>query len=90
MHPGTWTDERLNDLAANLRPLPEQVAKVVQAVEHLTDETRALRGDVGAVREDLRFLRADLSETQRQIAHIGWALAGALLAALVALVVVVA
>ena len=83
MHPGTWTDERLNDLAATLRPLPEQVAKVVQAVEHLTDETRALRGDVGG-REDLRFLREDLSETQRQIAHIGWALAGALVALVVA------
>jgi hypothetical protein len=69
----TWPDERLNELAETLRPLPEQVAKVAQAVDHLTDETKALR--------------ADMSASQRQIAQIGWALATALIAAMVALII---
>jgi len=72
----SWTDARLDDLAATLRPLPEQVARVATAVEHLTDETKALR--------------ADLSQSQRQIAQIGWALSGALIAALIALIVALA
>jgi len=69
----TWTDERLDDLAATLRPLPEQVAKVAQAVDHLTEETKALR--------------KDMSQSQRQIAHIGWALAFALIGAVAALII---
>jgi len=76
MPPDSWTDARLDDLAATLRPLPEQVARVATAVEHLTDETKALR--------------ADLSQSQRQIAQIGWALSGALIAALIALIVALA
>jgi chromosome segregation ATPase len=72
----SWTDERLDDLAAALRPLPEQVAKLSEAVDRLTGETRSIR--------------ADLSSLQRQVAQIGWALAAALLASLVALIVAVA
>ncbi len=70
-----WTDERLDDLAASLRPLPEQVAKVATAVEHLADETRSLR--------------EDLSASQRQITQIGFMLATALIGAVVALVIAV-
>jgi hypothetical protein len=39
------------------------------------------------IREELRGLRDDVSACQRQIAQIGWALAGALLSVIVALVV---
>ena len=69
----TWTDERLDDLAASLRPLPSEVAKVTEAVDRLTTETRSLRGD--------------LSASQRQIAQIGWGLAVALIGAVAALLV---
>ena len=65
----------MDDLAAALRPLPEQVAKVAAAVEHLTEETRSLR--------------QDLSASQRQLAQIGWALAVALIGAVAALIVAV-
>jgi hypothetical protein len=76
MAPETWTDERLDDLAAALRPLPEQVAGLVAAVDHLADETKAMR--------------VDLSASQRQIAQIGWGLVAALLGALAALIVALA
>lgn len=69
----TWTDERLDDLAAALRPLPTEVAKITEAVDRLTDETHSLR--------------QDLSASQRQIVQIGFGLVGALLAAIVALII---
>jgi polyhydroxyalkanoate synthesis regulator phasin len=40
-----------------------------------------------ALREEMRGLRADVSALQRQIAQIGWALAGTQLGVIVALVV---
>jgi hypothetical protein len=70
----------MDDLAAALRPLPEQMARMSEAVDRLTDEVRSMRGD-------LRSLRGDLSGSQRQIAHIGWALSAALIGAVVALLV---
>ena len=72
MPTGSWTDERLDDLAAALRPLPDQVAKLTAAVEHLSDETKSLQ--------------LDLSATQRQIAQIGFMLAASLMGAVVALI----
>jgi prefoldin subunit 5 len=75
-----WTDERLDDLAESLRPLPGEVA--------------ALRVEMGAVRADLRRfgetqdrLAQDLSALQRQIAQIGWGLSAALVGVLVTLIV---
>jgi uncharacterized protein YoxC len=68
-----WTDERLDDLAATLRPLPTEVAKVTEAVDRLTNETHSLR--------------EDLSASQRQIAQIGWVLAAALVGAVAALII---
>jgi hypothetical protein len=82
-----WTDERLDDLAAALKPLPAQVARVTEAVERLTDETWSLREETRSLREETRFIRQDLSASQRQIAQIGWALALALLGAIAALLV---
>lgn len=77
-----WTDERLDDLAASLRPLPMQVARVTEAVDRLTEETHGLR-------QDMYGLRQDMSASQRQIAQIGWALAIALFSAMIALTVAV-
>jgi gas vesicle protein len=73
-----WTDERLDDLAATLE------TSISQTRDELRDEIHALRDEMQA---GFTALRQDLSAVQRQIAHIGWALAGTLAAALVALIV---
>jgi hypothetical protein len=70
----TWPDERLDDLAATLD----------NNIGQVRDEIHGLRQEL---REDFRALRDDLSAGQRQIAQIGWALAGTLIAALVALII---
>src|SRR4051794_39820817 len=53
----TWTDERLDDLATTVVALPTKVAALGEAVEHLNDETRALRdelaGETRALREEV-------------------------------------
>jgi hypothetical protein len=77
-----WTDERLDDLAATLRPLPAQMARNTDAIERLTEEMRAMRADFSA-------MRADLSGLHRQIAQIGWGLSAALVGTLIALIVAV-
>ena len=71
-----WTDERLDELAETLRPLPQQVARLTTAVEHLTQGTRAIRNDLTAL--------------QLQVGKIGWALAVSLLGTVAALVGTVA
>jgi hypothetical protein len=57
----------------------------------LREEIHALREDTRQefrdLRQDFRELRADFSAWQRQIAQIGWALVGTLMAAIVALVI---
>jgi hypothetical protein len=69
-----WPDERIDDLAATLDTNIGQVR----------DEIQGLRQEL---REDFNALRAYLSAGQRQIAQIGWALAGTLIAAMVALII---
>ncbi len=88
-----WTDERLDDLAATLRPLPQQVAALTEAVERLTEETRGIRADFAGLRTEFAGLRTefaglrtDLSASQKQIAQIGWGLAVALIGALGAVI----
>ena len=68
-----WTDERLDDLAATLRPLPAELARNTEAIERLTDEVRSIRTDV--------------SSLQRQIAQIGWGLSFAFVGTMIALIV---
>jgi lysozyme family protein len=82
-----WTDERLDDLAASLRPLPAQMARNTEAIERITEDIRAMRGDMTAMRADMAALRSDFSSSQRQIAPIGWAMATAVVALLIALVI---
>ena len=56
------TEDRLSALEDSLRPLPEQVAKLVEAVDRLTDETKAIRQES---REDMQALRDELREDAR-------------------------
>jgi uncharacterized protein YlxW (UPF0749 family) len=79
-----WTDERLDDLAATLRPLPEEVAKVAQAVEHLTSEIKGLREES---REDSKELRDNLAANQRLQLQLAVGMIFALVAAVTALIV---
>ena len=88
-----WTDERLDDLAATLRPLPAQMARNTEAIERLTEEMSSMRGETSSMRGDHRAdfadIRADLSALHRQIAQIGWGLSAALVGVLIALVIAV-
>jgi hypothetical protein len=92
--PEAWTDDRLDDLAAALRPVPAQLARNTEEIERLTDELRdfreEMREDMRGFREDMRAMRADFSAMQRQLAQIGWGMAGVLVTALVALIVALA
>jgi hypothetical protein len=82
-----WTDERLDDFAAAMRPLPGQVAKLEAEVGQLRDE---MRFGLDRLSHETLGLRQDLSAFQRQLAQIGWTLSGALVAAMIALIVAVA
>jgi chromosome segregation ATPase len=72
-----WTDERLDHLAATL---DTRLATLDTRFDQLHDEIRELRNDIRAQREEF-------SAWQRQNAQIGWALAGTLTAALVAVII---
>ena len=60
-----WSDERLDDLAAALEPLPARVAVLEAMVARLVEENRGLREDVVTI--------------QRQLLQVAWLLVGALL-----------
>jgi hypothetical protein len=67
-----WSDERLDDLAAALEPLPARVAVLEAIVERLVEENRALRDDLLTI--------------QRQLLQVAWLLVGAMLGGAGALV----
>jgi hypothetical protein len=60
-----WSDERLDDLAAAIEPVPARVAVLEALVERLVEENRALR--------------ADLATIQRQLLQVAWLLVGTVL-----------
>jgi hypothetical protein len=60
-----WSDERLDDLAAALEPMPTRVAVLEATVARLVEENRALR--------------IDLVTIQRQLLQVAWLLVGAIL-----------
>ena len=95
MERSAWTDERLNDLAATLDTSVKWVHDEIRALrEDTRQELRGLREEVREdfrdLRQDIRDLRADFSAWQRQIAQIGWALAAALIGAVVAIIIALA
>ena len=73
-------------------------ATLTADIADLREEIRALRTEMHAELRELRtemhqefsLMRQDLSAMQRQIAQIGWALVGTLIAALTALVIALA
>jgi hypothetical protein len=88
-----WTDERLNDLADALEPVPVQVAVLDATVKHLAvslapvpTEIAALTATVDRLTEENRALRADLASTQRLLMQVAWGLVAALLGAAAALI----
>ena len=72
------------------------MARIDRGFDALRDEMREMRSEMREMRRDLtaemREMRADLqgqiSAGQRQMTMIGWGIAGALLAQLIAFVVV--
>ena len=60
-----WSDERLDDLAAALEPVPARVAVLEAMVDRLMEENRVLR--------------TELATTQRQLLQVAWLLVGAML-----------
>jgi hypothetical protein len=60
-----WSDQRLDDLAAALEPVPARVAVLEAIVERLLEENRVLR--------------AELATIQRQLLQVAWLLVGAML-----------
>jgi hypothetical protein len=60
-----WSDERLDDLAAAVEPLPARVAVLEAAVARLVEENRSLR--------------TELATIQRQLLQVAWLLVGAIL-----------
>ena len=80
-----WTDQRLDDLAASLRPLPAQVARLTEVAERNSEDMREMREEIRSMRQEMS---AGFLSLQRQLTRIGWglafALAGAVAAAAVA------
>src|SRR5688572_16963238 len=105
MPPEAWTDDRLDELARRVGPLPEEVAKVSQAVEHLADELKSLREgsrqeltaireasreDTNGVRTELSGLREEVSAFQRLAIQLAVGIIGTLVAGIIALIVALA
>jgi prefoldin subunit 5 len=86
-----WTDERLNDLAAALQPVPTQVAMLsagVARLDHLTAQLQPVPAQIAVLAAGIeqlatenRALRGELAAVQRQLVQISWALMAALLGA---------
>lgn len=91
-----WTDERLNDLAAALQPVPTQVAMLTAGVanlDHLTTQLQPVPAQIAVLVAGMehlatenRALRSELAAVERQLIQISWALVAALLGAGAAIV----
>ncbi len=81
----SWTDERLDDLALSLGPLPVQVAKLAESVDRLEEDVRSLREEL---REETVVFQQELAASQRQFVQVGWSLVATLVAAATALITV--
>lgn len=91
------TDQRLDEFAAALAPLPVQVASLEVAVEHLDHLAAAmepvpaqlavLTAAADRLADENRALREELAATQRQLLQIAWGLVAALIGAASAVVV---
>src|SRR3954468_13640353 len=83
-----WTDARLNDLAAALHDVPQQLAVLNASVAHfeqLAAEAEPMRAQLAALTVRLdhlahenHTLRTELSAMQLQLVQISWGLVAAL------------
>src|SRR3954454_3674876 len=90
-----WTDDRLNDLAAEFEPVPTQLAALTAGAAHfehvatqmepLPAQIAVLAASVERLTEENRDIRAELAAAQRQLVQISWVLMGALMGAGVAI-----
>ena len=80
-----WTDERLDDLAASLRPLPAEMARHSAELARQSADLGRVSQLVERNTEELRAIGHDLSALHRLLAQIGWGLGFAVLAALIGL-----
>ena len=69
-----WTDERIDDA----------MSRIDRGFESLRDEMRELRAEMRDMRADLH---GQISAGQRQMTTIGWGIAAALVAQLIAFVI---
>ena len=69
-----WTDERIDDA----------VARIDRGFDRLSDEMREMRTEMHT---EFRALRAEINANHRQMAQVGWGIAGALMIQLIAFVV---
>ena len=86
-----WTDDRLNDLAAEFEPVPKQLAMLTASTAHfehvaaqmepLPAQLAVLAASVERLTDESRTLRAELAAAQRQLVQISWVLMGALMGA---------
>ena len=76
----SWNPERLDDLLATLRPLPAQIARNTESIDRMTEEMREFK-------LEMRTMRADFAAMQRQLAQIGWGMAGVVVAATTSIIV---
>src|SRR3954467_7161691 len=91
-----WSDARLNDLAAALHDVPQQLAVLSASVTHfeqLAADTEPLRAQVAALTVSLnhlanenRTLRSELAAIQLQLVQISWGLVAALIGASTAVI----
>ena len=86
-----WTDARLNDLAAALHDVPQQLAVLSASVTHfeqLAGDTEPMRAQlagltvtVNHLANENRALRTELAAIQLQLVQISWGLVAALIGA---------
>jgi hypothetical protein len=86
----SWTDERLDDFAASLRPLPAEIASLRVEMASIRGDRASMRAElahlaqrVDSNTEEIRLLRQDVSALQRQLAQIGWGYGFVLLAGVI-------
>src|SRR3954465_7807589 len=91
-----WTDARLNDLAAALHDVPQQLAVLSASVTHFEQrgadrepmraQLAALTVPVNHLANENRALRTELAAIQLQLVQISWGLVAALIGASTAVI----
>lgn len=75
----SWTDDRLDDLSANMNRRFDDVDRRFEQVEGaIKAQGKELREEIGTLRKDLY---GEMIEIRKTIARIGWTVAIALIAA---------